>query len=75
MDEAAIRQRCEAVFRNATGHPSFLGRDGVDLRDVFAEMIRAAYADGLAVRGIHTEVDHVDECGGEWQGPLTPGEE
>ncbi len=48
MTDAAVRKRCEQVFRDATGHPSFIGRGGVDLRDVFAEMIRAAYADGLA---------------------------
>lgn len=48
MDDADVRKRCEQVFRDATGHPSFLGRGGVDLRDVFAGMIRAAYADGLA---------------------------
>ena len=45
--EADVRKRCEAVFRDATGHPSFLGRDGVDLRDVFAGMIRDAHDDGL----------------------------
>ena len=44
--DADVRKRCEQVFRDATGHPSFIGRDGVDLRDVFAEMIRAAYLDG-----------------------------
>ena len=46
MTDADVRKRCEQVFRDATGHPSFLGRGGVDLRDVFAGMIRAAYADG-----------------------------
>lgn len=49
--DADVRKRCEQVFRDATGHPSFIGRDGVDLRDVFTEMIRAAYADGLAASG------------------------
>lgn len=44
--EADVRQRCEEVFRNATGHPSFIGHNGVDLRDVFTEMICDAYADG-----------------------------
>lgn len=48
MDEATIRKWCEQVFRDATGHPSFIGRDGADLRDVFASLIYAAYADGLA---------------------------
>ena len=43
-----MRQRCEEVFRNATGHPSFMGRGGEDLRDVFAGLICAAYAGRLA---------------------------
>lgn len=51
MDEATIRKWCEQVFRDATGHPSFIGRDGADLRDVFASLIYAAYADGLAASG------------------------
>lgn len=46
MTDADVRKRCEEVFRDATGHPSFIGRGGVDLRDVFTGMIRAAYTDG-----------------------------
>ncbi len=80
MTDADVRKRCEQVFRDATGHPSFIGRGGVDLRDVFAGMICAAYADGQRdgmeqarkIAGKYIMMPHIAE---QIQGPLTPGEE